>query len=215
MKTKTLVICDIQPDYKEHFHSKLVVNALNLARQYLANRNKVYWFWNGPELSMSPENVLKDWLYDIIADYNLFEIDYNDEYFIETEYTLINILFDDIKFIDKTYGTLRAPIDNGYDIDSIQYLLSYMHQNNYGDFENCDFNDLLFSIDINDTFKLTETIKLIQYLNNQGEVFTFKDADKNVSYVLIGGGREQCLLELQLQMLAFGLNVEVNEDLTY
>lgn len=218
---KALVICDIQKEYEKHFPKGYMYNVGKLLIEYSKNKQSIYWFWNGPELAMSSEDELKDWIYNVFSEYNIFDLDYEAEDFVNTEYKLLMSLFDSITFISKSYGSLRFAIDNYYDNEAILLLLKYMNDLGWLDIRDCTFHEFIIHYDFSNNVVL-ETVELIKQLDSNRDYFGFDVGiyndlckfDSKLEYEMIGGSVDACLLELKLQMMALGLSVETGE-LTY
>lgn len=215
-----LIVCDVQKEYEEHFTNEYICKVLEKVIEYQKENKPVFMFWNGPELAMSTEEEYKNWLIDKFIENNLFEVDFNEENPWQYEFDYINELFNYITFIPKSYGSLRSAIDENYSEETIIYLLRYMLDGGDYDFNDVNFTELIFNIDIKSQ---SEIIELIQYINNNREYFGIDSAiyeelnelDYSLTYNLIGGGREQCLKELYIQLVAFGYKVNIIEELTY
>ena len=91
MKT-TLMVCDIQPEYRKYIPFRIERFAAFLNRSVARRWNKTIYFYNGYDtLGMIREHELMDWLF---------------------EYGVTGQTLDRIEFIDKGYGFLSNLIEN-------------------------------------------------------------------------------------------------------
>lgn len=115
------------------------------------------------------------------------------------DYGLSDKAFERIRFCDKGYGSMRDAIDNNVPDESIVKVIRMMRDAGIWD---CSFlteeqhQALLYGNDIhwNESFDIIKTQKAITF---------------------VGGGRNECLLELMLGAKAFNVPYKLNEKFVY
>ena len=149
-------------------------------------KGKINYVFNGPDLGYEDESELIEWL---------FEHDLKEE-------TLSNI-----KFIEKNYGWIRTAIDDGDDEEIILELLRYMIENDYMDAreiseqEKGDLSEnVLDFIDFDDGFCLPNIIDEMKNFNK---------------CTVVGGGADECLLEMEITLNALNIKNKRNNKFIY
>jgi hypothetical protein len=175
---KPLIVVDVQPEYEENFTFDLedIINELN---NYEGN---IYYFFNGPEMGMVDEEELGDWLLDNGLDED--------------------ILYD-IVFIEKEYAFIRDVMDEGYSQGDIISVLEYMLDN--------DISSLTYYDDyeevINELEDELEDTDWIEEVSNGDLRFSLPECIEEIkslpeSGIIVGGGKDECLLEIELVLEA-------------
>ena len=186
---KTLVCIDIQPAYE-----KLIKFPIDDFISFLNNSNyeKIYYFFNGPELGYEDVNEIQDWL---------------------TEYGLSEDILNIIEFEEKDYGWFRELIDsNKFNINDITKLVSFMYNNNIK--QSADITDNQWQ---NLNLSKTTKSKLINIIEDN--LIVIPQIDKilqNISQCdIIGGGKNECLLEVQILMSAMKIKYNPIDNFIY
>lgn len=130
---------------------------------------KILYLFNGPDLGYESENDIKDWLYEIV--------EYDDDLceFIQT-----------FKFYEKIYGFYRDLMDSDYDVNEMIKLIRYMMDRKLNDSRDLEEDDWV-------------TLKLDDISPNSLYIPDVVDILKNHNNIhLCGGGKEECLKEVQI-----------------
>lgn len=186
---------DVQPEYfgGNGFNNKFLRNYINK----LNSSNNIICLYNGYDtLGMITENDYKMWL---------------------IENGLDEEKLDSIIFYDKGYAFFRYCMDSGIDEDDVVELVRYMYEN--------DIND---SRDLKDRNKWDDFIALHPNKTELRELLEFADDCINIpdlmeelkklrgkNIELIGGGREECLKEVEIALKALNIPYKTNDSLIY
>ena len=125
------------------------------------------------------------------------------------EYGLNENKFEDFKWVDKGYGFLRSWMDSGISdrdiIKSIRFLLSnkvYDSRDISAEKWEEEIDNIWSYVDYDDPLYLPHEIRIDKLKKWSG------------SY-LVGGGKNECLKELQLLMSAFNIKYKVVKEFIY
>ena len=184
--SKTILIVDIQPGHKNYISFDIYDFV-----EYL-NKNKeknILYLFNGTELGYDSEYDIKNWLIKYGLDDDIY-----------------------IEFYEKTYGFFRDLIDTGIDDKYIIELGKYMI-----------YNSLYSLNDIPDNYKLefykNNNIDLNEYsfftIPYDIKEFLEDNIYKNEILELLGGGKDECLLEIKLLLNMMNINYNENYDFIY
>lgn len=113
----------------------------------------------------------------------------------------------DITFIDKGYAFLRGWMDNGVSDEAILNVLRYMIENDISDSRDFEDPSIIDEIAGEEVSELADNI----YLPN----FEMPEPSQFSGAELIGGGRNECLKELELALMAYGINYALNNRYIY
>lgn len=205
-----VIVVDVQPAYDSSICRKIVefVNGqtgpvlmfVNADRDGLTNDTvqSVVEYWNN---TVCPED--ERYTYD----------EESDDYVENPNCPTIN--WQRFQIVDKGFGYFRGWMDQGVPARFIIQLIRYMYQNK--------LNDIRDDID-----------GVYQFMNNtpiNGEVVYWEDWMEDESFVinwtsvaqlkrfsgayLVGGGREECLREVELLMNAFNIKYKRIDSLVY
>jgi hypothetical protein len=189
---RDLIIIDIQRAYADSCEY-LVDDMI----EYLDENdfNSVLYLYNGEELGFGNfQEEVSSWIYDITEDENIYE------------------QIDQIEDFDKGYGFFRAAMDSmdGNDTDDIVGLIKYMIDNDINDSrdiedENGDTVDIyskfgVSGLDSGDMVSIPDVIDTLKYKNNP---------------ILIGGGRDECLAEIEILLQTLDIDYDLYEPLVY
>ena len=188
---KKVILVDFQPEYESAYDYK---NAFHNAINFL-NKNKpkdILIFFNGPELGFdeTPETILM--------------------YYIENG--LDEEVGQNITFRDKSYGFFRAWMDLGIDDNTIIKIIRYMVMNRIYDSRDIDeetFIEILGENTYNEYKDIIESDPLIIPDVAINELKRFSCA------LIGGGGKDECLREIQLLMNAFNIKYKIVRDWLY
>jgi len=191
---KTSIIVDIQPSYAKWCDKIITPNFF----EFLKSQQNILWFYNGEEVGSddNPDNIFQ-WL---VQDYD----------FDEEE---LDNIFNKIEFKEKSYGFLREYMDseipdwltikvlrlmkqhkvwNASDLDLEEFL-----GDDYWEFINPDGKDYF-----PDIYLQGQYIKIAQ-LKQYGNGF------------ICGGGKDECLREIQIIMNAFNIKYTILKEFVY
>jgi hypothetical protein len=193
LQGKTIINVDIQPEYKNY-----ISFGLSKWIQFLnqnANNNTIIFLYNGEDtLGMVSEYDYKNFLLDLGLDEDVL---------------------DNAIFYDKGYAFFRYCMDNSIDEDNIVDLVKFMIQNDINDSREIDedmWNDYM-----QQTNHSQEDVR--ELLENAGDMINIPDLMdflKNYSnIVLLGGGINECLKEVEIALLALNKNFNTLKQFTY
>lgn len=188
------IIVDIQPEYQNGIHFKLY-EFVDYLLKLVNNNKRVLYYYNGKDtLGMSSKEEIIHWL---LEHYNIEN--FEDEY--DSIYTT---LYRNIIWIDKGYGFLRDFMDSGIFEDVIIKVIRYMAINRI-------YSSGL--IDEEELNKITNT----DLRSNEINLPPFRiDLLKQFSgSYIMGGGKNECLREVQLIMNAFNIKYTTFSKFVY
>lgn len=185
-----LVCVDIQPSYEDF----LTFDTYKFG-QFLneSNFNQIIYLFNGPDLGMEDSDEIASWLFD--------------ECGVEED------VLDNIMFFEKGYAFFRYLMDEGVDEDSIVSIIRYMYSNGFNDSRDLSEEDWDEYVNQNQNVNSEE---VREYLENAGdcviipELLDFMSNYNNIS--ICGGGKDECLREVEIALDVLGKNYkEINE----
>ncbi len=192
--SEPLIVVDIQPA-----HANYITFDLDEYVEYINSyTGDIYYVFNGEELGYEGVGELTDWLYDIGI---------NEE------------AIDNFTFIEKSYGFIRDAMDRGVDQAEIISILKYMDDNGVQSIEeliedkgiDTVISDLGFSPEEQDYLEDVEDGSLAFYFPSViDEIKDLPDAG-----IIIGGGKKECLLEIELLLKALGKSYKRNNEFVY
>jgi hypothetical protein len=164
-------------------HESYITFDINLFCEYLNDhKGNIHYLFNGEDLGYESVDELRDWLVEHGVDEDVvYSID----------------------FIEKSYGWLRDMIDSGVSEDDIKKVLSYMINNDIDTSE--DIEEVVYSelnLDDIEDFTGVNTIYQPSIINSLKRLPS--------SGTIVGGGKQECLLEVELTLEA--LNKHYTRD---
>lgn len=185
--SRPVIVVDIQPAYGPTGCDRIIDDFVDFINR---SNSKILYFYNGAEDSGLTEDSQQDVVYYLLD--NGLEED-----------KLDNI----VKFKDKGYGFLRDWMDNGIDDSTIIRTLRYMYQHRINDSR--EIPEEVFT-DITDN-QIEDQESMIIYVPDISisELRSFNNS------VIVGGGRSECLRELQLIMNSFNIKYKEIQELIY
>lgn len=188
-RKNNIIIVDIQPMYDKWMH----INRHKLC-EFIKEQGKILYFYNGHD------TVGDDSKYDIIEWYNEIS-DYDEE---------LNQKLDssDVFWYDKGYAFFRGWMDNGADAGFIKKAIRFMMERKVNDSRDIKPEEWeeKFPRDWQDSFK-HDNIYLPDIPINKLKTYSG-------SY-LIGGGKNECLAEVQILMSIFNIHYTLIKDYVY
>lgn len=189
---KTIMNVDIQDDYRSaiHFDLNEWVEFINKTNE----ENLIVFLYNGEEIGGPSENEYIMWLLDL----GISEGVITDSY-----------------FYDKGYAFFRYCMDSGIDEELIAELIKFMIKKGVNDSR--DLNEDLWDEfidesehDINDIREILEYADDMVYIP---ELIDFLKYYNNI--VLLGGGLDECLKEVEIALMAINKNYEIFNKYVY
>lgn len=187
-----LIIVDVQPAHSSAFKNTFIQNFSSYLNEY--SFKTITYLYNGSEIGYTDDKFnLIEWLVD--------ELGVN-EYVVEKIY-----------FYEKVYGYFRSIMgrNNISDSDIIR-VIKYMLKTDTWDsreIEEENWNKYKLSTEIKEiAFDYEDNI----YLPDPTLIDLMK---KRNSPILIGGGKDECLKEIELLLVALGKNPKLNYKLIY
>lgn len=182
-----LVVVDVQPGYETAFHEILpdIIERINTTTK------PIIFFYVGRESDLDSKD-------DVIG------------YLLENG--IDESVLDTIKFIEKDYGFFRNWMDTLVPHDLIINAISLMHQEKIHDSRGFDDSHWKTILNGNENHPHLIFEEMINYPSFYNGLFTH--ADHN-NFELIGGGRHECLEEINLYLKGLGKTTYIDEDLCY
>lgn len=180
--SKNTIVVDIQPMYEKWINFKMYdfIDFLN------TQTKDILYFYNGPEtVGEDSQRDLEYWL---------------------LENGLDKDKFGNIEFVDKGYGFFRNMMDEGIEASVIIKMVRHMFQVKKYDSRDIEEDEWL-SVLGEDTYEEVEGIL------NGGDMINIPDIDirtlkKYSGGYIVGGGKNECLAEVQLLMSAFNFKAK-------
>ena len=195
---KNLIVVDVQPAYEQRcFHISDFCNFLN---NYPSNK-KIYYFYVGSDSGFTEDDK-----------YSIIEWLYENECKEET--------IDRIKFIEKDYGFFRDLMDTGIDENIIKKLIRYMVITRKYSLEDEDKETILkyfgttngeIERAIDDLNSGRLTLHLPGYIDDK----LIRELKQNQPFIIVGGGRRECLAEIELLLSTFNISHSKNNKFIY
>ncbi len=184
----TIICVDIQKEYQQCFSFRMN----EFARFINQSKRKIVFLFNGPDLGFSSEEEYKYWLM---------------EYGISENKILRST------FYDKGYAFFRYPMDSGIDDDETINLVKFMMEKGVNDSRDLDqeFWDEFVS-----KYKHNSIRELLQH---SGDLIHIPDLMQFLrpfnSISLCGGGRNECLKEVEIALKVLNKNFNFIQQFVY
>lgn len=192
---KNIVVVDVQPFY-HRWHKNLtpqLVKYLNTTEY-----DNILYFFNGEDLGI-PDNT------GTLSEYLI-------------EWGLKEDKLDEFYFIEKDYSFFRGWMDVGVDVNFIVHVVKYMIKMEEYDSRYIDPVDLQYLLEKFYNRPKNELADIWEKINREMIVISNWDYSKLQEfdhYDLCGGGRDECLKEIEILMRALGLHYTILKNLTY
>lgn len=183
--TLPLAIIDVQPGHNTAFCSSYVANLVKEVRLRIEAGQPVYIVYNDEDMSGDTEASVQDFW----MEHGLDESD----------------LFS-CTFIEKQFAELRGWMDFGVDEDEIVEVMKRMRANRLNDSRLLE-PDVLEALSCDG--KETKNPIFLSYFLESSPLRHVRDLD------VCGGGRSECLREVELWMESLGTNYNRLEHLSY
>jgi len=184
----TLVVVDVQPSYKDNITFDLYEFIEFLDLDWMS----ILYLFNGPELGMENQESIQEWLTEH-ADYE--DDDENEDEDDEDEdedYYDSPFVGQNFDWYEKGYAFFRSFMDEGVGDDDIVAIGKYMLKHGMNDVR--DFRD--------EDWEKLDVDETAQELAEGGDTMYIPDVSDRLLGIphplLVGGGRDECLREVQL-----------------
>ena len=188
---KTLVVIDVQPEYKKSIHwFNEFISLLN--KNYKKFKNIVFLYNGRDTVGEMNEQEYKYWL---------------------IEEGLDEKVLDKIEFYDKGYAFFRFCMDSGQNHDSIVNLVKMMREKNINDSRELDkdFWDAFV-----ERYGDEDIRNLLEHADDMINIPDLMDFINNYDNILLAGGaREECLKEVTVALDALDKKYKIYEPYIY
>ena len=178
-RKRNVIVVDVQPMYAPYIH----FNIYDFC-DFLMKQNKILYYYNGPDtVGDDTSKEIIEWLYE--------QYDYTDDLYYK-------LTSRDTIFYDKGYAFFRSWMDMGADPGFIKKAVRFMNENRVYDSRDIDPETWKekFPDDWQDNFEF-DPITIPDIPINVLKKF-------NGSY-LVGGGRNECLAEVEILMSVYNI----------
>lgn len=183
-RKNNVIVVDVQPMYESYLKSRIDMSEFT---DFLLEQGKILYYYNGPNtVGEDRETDIIHWLYE--------QSDYNDELYkkLTSNQTI---------WYDKGYAFFRSWMDEGADVGFIKKAIRYMVSKKEHDSREIEPEEWeeKFPNDWQDSFE-DDNIYLPDIPLNTLKSF-------GGSYI-VGGGKNECLAEVQLLMSTFNIKAK-------
>jgi hypothetical protein len=189
---KRLIIVDVQPEYEKVFgnmHYELF-SYININYNKLGGLTFLY---NGYDtLGMISESEYREWLFENGLDEDIAY---------------------DVELYDKGYAFFRFCIDNDIEHDSIVNLVRHMYKNDINDSRDLDSDFWDSFVDNYGDENIRELIENADDCISVPDLMEYLNRFNNI--VLVGGGINECLKEVEIALDALDKNYQTWDKFTY
>lgn len=187
-----LIVVDVQPEYVSWMNGieKGLFEYINI---HIHELNNLTFLYNGEDtMGMVSENEYRDWLVENGLDE---DIAYG------------------VKMYDKGYAFFRNCMDLGGDDEELVNLVRFMRDNNINDSRELDQDFWEAFVEEYGSENIRELMEDSEDCINIPDLMDYLSPYNNV--VLVGGGVNECLKEVELAMDALGKHYETWDRFTY
>lgn len=191
--SKTLINVDIQPEYE-----KFISFNLDEWKDFInknSDKNVIIFLYNGYDtLGMVEESEYKDWLIELGIDEDVI---YN------------------ATFYDKGYAFFRYCMDNSIEEENIVDFVKFMINNDINDSRDIDedmWNKYMTEME-RDNDDVHDLLENSDDMINIPDLMDFLKEYNNI--VLLGGGINECLKEVEIALLALDKNYNTVSEFIY
>ena len=192
VSNKTIINVDIQPEYEKFI--PFLGEWVSFINEN-SNNNRIVFLYNGADtLGMISESEYISWLFDLGIDEEVID-------------TAI--------FYDKGYAFFRYCMDSGIDEENISDLVKFMLKHNINDSREIDSD--MWDEFMNETGNSKEDVReLLEFADDMisiPDLMDFLNSYNNI--VLLGGGINECLKEVEIALLALDQKYNIMSKFTY
>lgn len=189
---KRLIVVDVQPEYEKAF-GRMHYELFSYINENYSELGGLTFLYNGYDtLGMISEEEYRMWLVDCGLDEDIAY---------------------EVELYDKGYAFFRFCIDNDIEHDSIVNLVRYMYDNGVNDSRDLDEE---FWNGFVDDYGDENIRELLEYAGDCISVPDLMDYLSRLNnIVLVGGGINECLKEVEIALDALGKNYQTWDKFTY
>lgn len=192
VSNKTIINVDIQPEYEKFI--PFLGEWVSFINEN-SNNNRIVFLYNGADtLGMISESEYISWLFDLGIDEEVI---------------------DTATFYDKGYAFFRYCMDSGIDEENISDLVKFMLKHNINDSREIDSD--MWDEFMNETGNSKEDVReLLEFADDMisiPDLMDFLNSYNNI--VLLGGGINECLKEVEIALLALDQKYNIMSKFTY
>lgn len=184
-----LVVVDIQPEYQDYFSFEL-----EELRAYLNSaKTSILFLYNGEDLGMTNEDDYREWL----------------QYSVRVKPSVLSRA----RFFDKGYAFFRNVIDAGYSQEECVQLVQFMLELNHTDSRDLTEEEWATYLERGGSEDIAELLKDEETFFIPPVMDVLRNLGANIE--LIGGGENECLLEILIAFDAMEMDYDLNRDFVY
>ena len=190
-RVRDVISVDVQPMYASYLQPRMDMYDFT---QFLLKQNRILYYFNGPNtVGEDTKRDIISWLYE--------ESDYNDDLYkkLNSSQTI---------WYDKGYAFFRGWLDNGADWSFIKKAIRFMMQNKVNDSRDIepDIWEEKFPNEWED-YMVDDMIYLPDIPLNVLKKFQ--------GAYIVGGGKNECLKEVQILMSIFNIKATPVKEFIY
>lgn len=194
LNNKTLINIDIQPEYKKWITFD-IIEWTNMVNKHTGT---IVFLYNGRDMGYGSESEYIQWLFEIGIDENII---------------------DSSIFFEKSYGFFRYMMGN-VDDQAIVNLVKFMIKHKLNDSRDLVYLDInhntKFWDEFIDEYGDYEVRELMEITDDSIYVPELVDFLKNYNNIIIcGGGRNECLKEVEIALQAIDKPYDTYEEFVY
>lgn len=192
---KNLIVVDVQPFY-HNWHEWLTPRLTKYINR--TDYDNILYFFNGEEMGIP----------DTVEELNWYLV----------EWGLNEERIPDLFYIEKNYSFFRGWMDIGIDEDFIVYIVKYMLKVDLYDSRDIDEDDLDYLLEKFYGMTVKELADIKYRLDSEAIMIPNWDYSKLKEfdhYDLCGGGRDECLKEIEILLQALDLKYNILNNLVY
>lgn len=198
--SKILVSVDIQPYYEK---GNWITFSVTELLEWIKGEDfhQILWLYNGPEMGFEGEEDINYWLMDKVVDYDEDEFGESFDFFSDI-----------VTYYEKGYGFLRDLMDNDINKEQIVEIGKYMIKKDIRDMREFEEEDIEF---------LSNKGIDEEYLDGDDHLFYLPEVKDELNYLrggditLIGGGQNECLLEVEFLMHMLEIPYKIESSYVY
>lgn len=196
-RNRPVIVVDVQPAYHEYSTIDMPELCEFLAKQ----QSKILMFVNADETGMTEDNV----------EHDIFP--FWEEHFEDAGYDFYEDGLNKMTFYDKGYGHFRAWMDEGVPESVIIKTIRLMYQQKV-----TDSRELFDGEDSDDYVEQMEALGVDESMLDDPLTVEWTSVGQLKEYdgcYIMGGGRDECLREVELLMNAFNIKYKRIEKFVY
>lgn len=196
-----LVVIDVQPGHRNH-SPREIDKILDYVIGESYKGRSIYFVHNGPDLGFEDSDEVRDWIVERCMD----TFDYDED--------VADKIISNFKIFDKSYAFLRNWMDKGLDHEFIVSVLKYMIKNKVNDSRDFDLPLPKEIQKLVDKYSLDEDDVIDEDSIYIHDIINVSRGFPN-NFELVGGGKDECLAEMELVFQAIGKKYRINNRYVY